>query len=91
MNEKQLHSTNNILTLSTCWYNLKSKFDNKTYLNWIKNLLSIVYRFNLVIYTDTDSINQIIHLRELNNINIKIIIKPFENFYTYKYKKYWIK
>ena len=39
---KSEESTNNILTLSTCWYSLKSKFDNKTYLNWIKNLLSIV-------------------------------------------------
>ena len=83
-------STNNIITLSTCWYSLKSKFDNKTYLNWIKNLLSIVNKFNLVIYTDADSIKQIINLRELSNKKIKIIIKPFEEFYTYRYKKYWI-
>ena len=59
---KSEESTNNIITLSTCWYNLKSKFDNKTYLNWIKNLLSMVNKFNLVIYTDADSIKQIINL-----------------------------
>ena len=87
---KSEESTNNIITLSTCWYNLKSKFDNKTYLNWIKNLLSIVNKFNLVIYTDADSIKQIINLRELSNKKIKIIIKPFEEFHTYRYKKYWI-
>ena len=87
---KSEESTNNILTLSTCWYSLKSKFDNKTYLNWIKNLLSIVNKFNLVIYTDSVSIKQIINLRELSNKKIKIIIKPFEEFYTYRYKNYWI-
>ena len=87
---KSEESTNNIITLSTCWYNLKSKFDNKTYLNWIKNLLSMVNKFNLVIYTDADSIKQIINLRELSNKKIKIIIKPFEEFHTYRYKKYWI-
>lgn len=89
--QKQLQPTNNILTLSTCWYNLKSKFDNKNYVNWIQNLLSIVRTFNLVIYTDSNSIKQITHLRELTNPNIKIVVKPFENFYTYKYKKHWIK
>ena len=31
-----------------------------------------------------------INLRELSNKKIKIIIKPFEEFYTYRYKNYWI-
>lgn len=79
-----------IITLSTCWYKLKSKFDSKTYLNWIKNFLSIVNNFNLVIYTDADSFKEIFILDELSNKKIKIIIKPFEEFYTYKYKTYWI-
>jgi hypothetical protein len=80
-----------LLTLSTCWYDLRSKFDNKTYLQWIKNILSIVNNFNLVIYTDSESFKQILSLLDLTNKKIKIIIKPFEDFYTYRYKDFWIK
>ena len=79
-----------LLTLSTCWYNLKSKFTSEVYINWIKNLLSIVNNFNLVIYTDVKSFTQIKNILDLTNINIKIIIKPMEEFYTYKYKDNWI-
>jgi hypothetical protein len=43
-----------LITFSTCWYIVKSKFPISTYLEWIKNLFSIVNNFNLVIYTDTD-------------------------------------
>lgn len=89
---KYLNSnTNSLLTLSTCWYILKSKFCIKTYLNWIKNILSIVNNFNLVIYTDVDSLKHIYSLIDLSNKKIKIIIKHFEDFYTYRYKDYWIK
>ena len=50
------------------------------------NFLSIVNNnFNLVIYTDENSL-QYIPKRE----NVKIIIKSFEQFYNYKYKDYWI-
>ena len=84
-------STKNLITFSTGWYILKSKFDNKTYLQWIKNLLYIVDNFNLVIYTDADSFKQLVPLIDLTNKKIKIIIKPFEDFYTYKYKDFWIK
>jgi hypothetical protein len=91
-NKQKLENKNrNFLTLSTCWYILKSKFDNKTYLQWIKNILSIVNNFNLVIYTDSVSFKQLINLLDLSNKRIKIIIKPFEDFYTYRYKDFWIK
>jgi hypothetical protein len=80
-----------LITLSTCWYILKSKFDSKTYLQWIKNMLSIVNNFNLVIYTDTDSVKHLINVLDLSNKKIKIIIKHFEDFYTYRYKDFWIK
>jgi hypothetical protein len=82
---------NKIITLSTCWYILKSKFNTKTYLNWIANLLSIVNNFNLVIYTDVNSLKQFVHLIDFSNKKIKIIISPIEEFYTYKYKDFWIK
>lgn len=80
----------NLITLSTCWYILKSKFDIKTYLYWITNILSIVHNFNLVIYTDHDSLKTFIHLIDFTNKKIKIILKPFNCFHTYKYKDYWI-
>ena len=80
-----------LITFSTCWYILKSKFDTKIYLNWIRNLLLIVNNFNLVIYTDRESFKQLENILDMSNKKIKIIIKPFEDFYTYRYKDYWIK
>ena len=85
-----MSSNNNLITLSTCWYILKSKFDIKTYLSWITNLLSIVSNFNLVIFTDHNSFKTLINLIDFTNKQIKIIFKPFDCFYTYKYKDFWI-
>jgi len=82
---------NNIITFSTCWYIMKSKFAIDKYIIWIKNLLSIVNNFNLVIYTDINSLNSIKYLIDYTNKKIKIIIKPITEFYTYKYKNNWIK
>jgi len=53
----------------------------------MNNFISIVNNFNLVIYTDENS-SKYININ--NNINIKIIIKPLEEFYLYQYKDYWI-
>ena len=67
---------NPLLTLSTCWYNLKSKFLPQQYLLWIDNFLSIVKNFNLVIYTDDKSIADLMELfkkyHHLINTKIKI-------------------
>ena len=86
---------NPLLTLSTCWYNLKSKFPPQQYLLWIDNFLSIVKNFNLVIYTDDKSIADLMDLfkkyHHLINTKIKIIIKPLIDFYGYKYKEQWIR
>ena len=86
-----MNSNNHLITFSTCWYNLKSKFEGKAYLQWIKNILSIVNKFNLVIYTNIDTFSQMKSVLNLSNRNIKIIIKPFEDFTTYKYKDLWKK
>ena len=82
---------NHLITFSTCWYNLKSKFDGKLYLQWIKHILSMVNNFNLVIYTNIETFSQMKSVINLSNRNIKIIIKPFEDFTTYKYKELWKK
>lgn len=92
INEQKIEEPNIcLITLSTCWYILKSKFNSNTYSNWIKNILSIVNNFNLVIYTDTESLKQIFSLIDVSSKKIKIVIKPLEDFYTYKYKEFWIK
>ena len=76
------------ITFSSCFYILKSKFDKTTYINWMNNFISIVNEFYLVIYTDEKSVK---YIDTKNNPRIKIIIKPVDQFYTYKYKELWIK
>ena len=79
-----------LLTLSTCFYILKSKFPIEQYVEWIGNLVSIVKNFNLVIYTEPTSWDHICHLINLNDHRIKVIIKPLTEFKLYKYRHQWI-
>ena len=76
------------ITFSSCFYIIKSKFHPSTYIQWMNNFISIVNNFNLVIYTDIHSLQ---YIDTKNNSRIKVIIKPLEQFYNYKYKDYWIK
>jgi len=89
-NNTIIHSNTSLITLSTCWYILKSKFNIDTYLEWIRNFLSMVNNFNLVIYTDNKSITYLLPFMNNRDTRIKIIIKPMSQFYTYKYKNNWI-
>lgn len=75
------------ITFSSCFYVLKAKFSFEKYIEWMNNFLSIVNNFNLVIYTDENSCK---HINVNNNPKIKVIIKPFEEFYCYKNKPKWI-
>ena len=76
------------ITFSSCFYIIKSKFDSSVYVEWMNNFISIVNHFNLVIYTDDDSGK---HIDTKGNPKIKIVIKPLDQFYNYKYKDAWIK
>ena len=76
------------ITFSSCFYIIKSKFDHRIYVEWMNNFISIVNKFNLVIYTDENSFK---YIDTKNNPKIKIIIKSLDKFYNYKYKDYWIK
>jgi len=76
------------ITFSTCFYILKSKFSHFVYIEWMNNFISIVNNFNLVIYTDENSSK---YIDTKKNPYIKVIIKPLQSFYNYKYKPYWIK
>jgi hypothetical protein len=75
------------ITFSSCFYIIKSKFDPTIYIKWMNNFISIVNNFNLVIYTDENSVK---YINTSENLKIQIILKPFEEFYNYKYKDYWI-
>lgn len=77
------------ITFSSCFYIIKSKFEPDIYIEWMRNFLSIVNNFNLVIYTDENSATFIPEASKIND-KIKIVIKPIEEFYNYKYKGYWI-
>ena len=75
------------ITFSSCFYIVNSKFHAEQYIEWMNNFLSIVNKFNLVIYTDENTLR---FIDTKDNSKIRIIIKPMENFYNYKYKNFWI-
>ena len=77
------------ITFVTCYYKMKSKFPNETYINWMKNLLDHVKNFYLVIYTNKETSDLFDSYKD--NKKIKIIIKEFNQFYNYKYKDHFIK
>lgn len=76
------------ITFSTCFYIIKSKFEPAIYIQWMENFLSIVHQFNLVIYTDENSFP---YIPKRDDPGIRIVIKPLNEFYNYKYKDQWIK
>ena len=77
----------NVLTLSSCFYIINSKYNHLQYIEWMNNFISIVNQFYLVIYTDENTIK---YIDTKHNPNIKVIIKPLNQFYNYKYKLRWI-
>lgn len=76
------------ITFSTAWYVFKAKFDVSTYSQWIHNMLSNINNYYLVIYTDQQGYQYVEKYSE--NPRIRIIIKPYEEFYTYRYRDAWI-
>lgn len=73
------------LTLVTCWYTLKSKFDKETYKNWIQNLMRHIDCVHLVLFTNQESYAW---LSTFLPTKVKVIFKEFEEFYTWD--KPWI-
>lgn len=76
------------ITLSTCWYIFKAKFDPSIYQGWIHNMLSNVNNYHLVVYCDTTSYPYIEPY--LSNRRIIAVIRPIESFSTYALKDQWI-
>ena len=78
------------ITFSTCWYKTKAKFDIAVYERWIKNFLFVVDKCNIVIYTNDESNDLVSRLINKKNFtNVKVIKKPFKEFYNYKYLNNW--
>jgi hypothetical protein len=77
-----------MLTLSSCFYIIKSKFDTDKYVEWMNNFISICNNFNLVIYTNEESAP---HINTCDNPRIRVIIKPIDQFHCYKYSESWIR
>ena len=77
------------ITFSTCWYNFKPKFDKSIYMTWARNMLLQVENYYLVIYTDQPDLLEVLEVPP--NPKIHIIMKPIEEFVTYKYREHWIK
>lgn len=77
------------VTFSTCWYEFKAKFDKSIYYRWIDNMLANVRNYNLVIYSDEKS--SVCLQPYLTNPRIKLVLKPFEQFFNYRYAKLWEK
>jgi hypothetical protein len=75
------------ITFTSCFYIIRSKFPPEKYVEWMNNFISIVNNFNLVIFTDENSLK---YINTKNNPKIKVIIKPMDQFFNYKYKSFWI-
>ena len=81
----------NNITFSTCWYQFKAKFDFSVYAPWIRNMLSNVRTYNLVIYTDEAGCTAFdFNAYAAVNPRIRVVIKPFESFRNYALKDMWI-
>ena len=84
-------NTNINITFSTCWYQFKAKFDFSVYAEWIRNMLSNVRAYNLVIYTDEAGLAAFdFNAYAAINPRIRVVIKPFESFRNYALKDMWI-
>ena len=91
MSESKPKADNVNITFSTCWYNFKAKFNFSVYAQWIRNMLSNVRAYNLVIYTDEAGLAAFdFNAYAAVNPRIRVVIKPFESFRNYALKDMWI-
>jgi glycosyl transferase family 25 len=86
------NTINSIITIVTCFYDLKkkSKIDTAKYYIWMKNFLN--KPMNIIIYLDKDDMNVydfIIECRKDYLNRTHIIFEKIEEWETYKYIDYW--
>ena len=75
------------ITFTTCWYQLRSKFDADVYKQWMAYFLENA-NFHLVIYTNKESIS---FVEPFARDRVKIVLKEWEEFKGYRDKESWIK
>lgn len=78
-----------MLTLVTSWYIVKSKFNVELYQSWMKNMLTNVNNYKLIIFTNEES-KWIFDAFIQNNPNITVKLLDWEDFHCYKYRDSWI-
>jgi hypothetical protein len=78
-----------MITFSTCWYKIKSKFDETIYKNWMKNILLNVNNCYFVVYTDEKS-KLIFDDMSYPRSNVLIVVKELNELYNYRYRENWI-
>lgn len=88
------------ITFSTCFYSNSINIETqkgcidritKNIMSFFSNYFStnsIDINFNLVVYTNEQTYP---YINNLQDSRIRLVIKPIEEFYTYKYKKEWIR
>jgi hypothetical protein len=82
-----------LVTFATCWYALSSKFPADTYLRWMRHLLLEINSFYLVLFTDAAGealLREHFASYYFANPHLKIVQKPIEEWYNYRYKAQWI-
>jgi hypothetical protein len=67
-----------MLTLCTAWYRVNNKFRNNEYNVWMSNLLSSSNKFKVVLFTNTETYDEV---KQYECDNIHIVIKEFEDFH----------
>ena len=83
-----------LATFATCWYSLNSKFPADTYLRWMRHMLLEINTYYLVLFTDEAGealLRDHFAPYYFLNPNLKIVQKPCEQWYNYKYKDQWLK
>jgi hypothetical protein len=81
-----------LVTFATCWYELTSKFQVTTYLNWMRHMLLELDNYYLVLFTDAAGeklLRDYFAPYYFLNPHLKIIQKPCEQWYNYKYETQW--
>ena len=76
------------VTIVTAYYNIRSKFTNEKYLEWIRNFLSVI-PCHLYIYTDAETFPILQDMRKDFLDRTKIVIQPFDKLMMYQLMNVW--
>lgn len=82
------------ITFSSCLYQMKNRHGYQKHMIWFRDFIGVVNRFYLVIYTGENEYNGICNeirkLDEPTQQKIKVVVKPFSEFYNSKHERFWM-